>query len=77
MDSDTSTKVSHKLLGRWELQPLLEHFAQPGGRASDNLLGRWISVGIVMAAVALGLVVLYHIDVRLPGVSGLGFQRRL
>jgi len=62
MDSDTDTKVSHKLLGRWELRPLLEHFAPPRGRFSNDLLGRWISVGIVMAAVALGLVVLYHIN---------------
>ena len=62
MDSDTGTKPSYKLLGRWELRPLLEQFAEPGGRFSDKLLGRWISIGIVMAAVSLGLVVLYHIN---------------
>ena len=62
MDSDTGTKLLDKLPGRWELRPLLEHFAQSGGRFSDNLLGRWISVGIVVGAVVLGLVVLYHIN---------------
>lgn len=61
MDSDNATR-SHKLLGHWELRPLLEHFAQPGSALSDKWLGRWISVGIVMAAVTLGLVVLYHIN---------------
>ena len=61
MDSDNATR-SHKLLRHWELRPLLEHFAQPGSALSDKWLGRWISVGIVMAAVALGLVVLYHIN---------------
>jgi multidrug efflux system membrane fusion protein len=61
MDSDNATR-SHKLLRHWELRPLLEHFAQPGSALSDKWLGRWISVGIVMAAVTLGLVVLYHIN---------------
>src|SRR5215472_13572575 len=61
MDSDTDTKLSYKLLGHWELRPLLEHFAQPGGRFADKL-GRWVSAGIVLTAVALGLVVLYHLN---------------
>src|SRR5690348_10626351 len=61
MDSDNATR-SHKLLRHWELRPLLEHFAQPGSALSNKWLGRWISVGIVMAAVTLGLVVLYHIN---------------
>jgi membrane fusion protein, multidrug efflux system len=62
MGSDPDTKASHKVLGRWELHPLLEHFAQPGGTFSNNLLGRWISVAIVVGAVVLGLVVLYHLN---------------
>jgi membrane fusion protein, multidrug efflux system len=62
MDSDTGTKLLDKPPGRWELRPLLQHFAQPGSAFSDKRLGRWISVGIVMAAAALGLVVLYHIN---------------
>jgi membrane fusion protein, multidrug efflux system len=61
MDSDNATR-SHKLLRHWELRPLLERFAQPGSALSNKWLGRWISVGIVVAAVTLGLVVLYHIN---------------
>src|SRR6516225_9351964 len=58
MDSDT--KLLNKLPGRSELRPLLEHFAPPGSAFSDKRLGRWISVGIVMAAAVLGLIVLYR-----------------
>src|SRR6516225_938933 len=60
MDSDT--KLLNKLPGRSELRPLLEHFAPPGSAFSDKRLGRWISVGIVMASAVLGLIVLYHIN---------------
>jgi len=62
MDSDTGTKLLDKRPGRWELRPLLDHFVQPGDRFSGKQLGRWISVGIVVGAVVLGLVVLYHIN---------------
>jgi membrane fusion protein, multidrug efflux system len=62
MDSDTGTKLLDKLPGRSEPRPLLEHFVPPGSALSDKRLGRWISVGIVMAAALLGLLVLYHIN---------------
>src|SRR6516162_6876567 len=62
MSSETGTKLLDKLPGRSELRPLLEHFAPPGSAFSDKRLGRWISVGIVMAAAVLGLMVLYHIN---------------
>jgi membrane fusion protein, multidrug efflux system len=62
MDSDTGTKLLDKLPGRSEPRPLLERYVPPGSALSDKRLGRWISVGIVMAAAVLGLVVLYHIN---------------
>jgi multidrug efflux system membrane fusion protein len=62
MSSETGTKLLDKLPGRSELRPLLEHFAPPGSAFADKRLGRWISVGIVMAAAVLGLVVLYQIN---------------
>jgi len=59
MDSDTDTKA-YKPLGRWDLRPLLVPFAEQGAKFSHKPLGYWISVGIVIAAAALGLGVLYQ-----------------
>jgi len=59
MDSDTDAKA-YKPLGRWDLRPLLEPFAEQGAKFSHKPLGWWVSVGIVIAAAALGLGVLYH-----------------
>jgi multidrug efflux system membrane fusion protein len=61
MDSDTDAKA-YKPLGRWDLRPLLEPFAGQRTKFSHKPLGWWVSVGIVIAAVALGLVVLYQIN---------------
>ena len=62
MDSDTETKLSDKLTGRSELRPFLRHLSERGSTFSDQRLGHWISGGIVLAAIALGLVVLYHLN---------------
>jgi multidrug efflux system membrane fusion protein len=59
MDADTGSK-SHGVLDLGKLRPRLEHFARQRTEDSDKLLGRWISVGIVMAAVTLGLGVLHY-----------------
>src|SRR5215470_9894721 len=59
MDSNTDAKA-YKLLGRWDLRPLLEPFVGQGAKLSHKPPGWWVSVGIVIAAVSLGLGVLYH-----------------
>ena len=58
MDSDTDAKSAK--LSRWDLRPLLKPFAGQRAKFSHKPLGHWFSVGIVIAAVSLGLGVLYH-----------------
>jgi membrane fusion protein, multidrug efflux system len=58
MDSDTGSKP-HGTLDLGKLRPRLEQFSSQRTQDAGKLLGRWISVGIVMAAVVLGLGVLY------------------
>src|SRR5215831_5225044 len=58
MDSDTDAKSAK--LSRWDLRPLLKPFAGQRAKFSHKPLGHWVSVGIVIAAVSLGLGVLYH-----------------
>src|SRR6516164_4138914 len=62
MDSDTGTKLADKLPGHSEFRPLLDHFGPPRSGLSDKRLGLYVSVAVVIGAVTLGLMVLYHIN---------------
>jgi multidrug efflux system membrane fusion protein len=59
MDLDAGTKPQRDLnLGR--LRALLENFSRPRAQFPHKPLGYWLSVGIVVAALTLGFIVLYH-----------------